>query len=148
MNIRAATVQDLLHIKQIDSTLFQEDSYPLFVLRQFLDISNGLLQVAETAGTVAGYTLGHYNPEKAEGWILSLAVLPDYRGQQAGYKLTASVLAEMEAKGAVHTYLTVYPDNLSALALYRRLGFSDYAASGNYYQDHSPRTIMRRTAVR
>jgi [ribosomal protein S18]-alanine N-acetyltransferase len=58
--IRQAQLSDLRDVKAIDQLLFGADSYPLFVLRQFYDISGEYLLVAETESEVVGYMLAHY----------------------------------------------------------------------------------------
>ncbi len=142
--IRSATLQDIPSIKSIDQLLFQEDSYPLFVLRQFYDISAKYVKVAEVDGAVAGYIIAHYSPEQAIGWLLSLGVLPNFRGRRLGEQLMAACVEEMANLGAKEIFLTVHPDNASGLHIYTRMGFEVREEQSDYYFDSSPRRLMSR----
>ncbi|MEJ8802437.1 GNAT family N-acetyltransferase [Pontibacter sp. H249] len=140
--LRAATVEDLKAVKAIDEALFGEDTYPLFALRQMLDITEGLFKVALLDDKVVGYAIGHYNSEAKQAWLLSLGVLLAYRGQGIGEKLTHTLLAEVEAKGANTSYLTVHPDNKQGINIYKKLGFVEHHSVSDYYGDGIPRLIM------
>ncbi|WP_162052488.1 GNAT family N-acetyltransferase [Pontibacter pamirensis] len=142
MNIRAAEVEDLQQVKAIDQLLFEEESYPIFALRQFLDISYGLMKVVEIGREIIAYCIGHYNSEKKEAWFLSLGVLPEYRGRKIGESLTTNLVEEVKAMGATTVNLTVHPENKPGISIYERLGFETQENTENYYLDHSPRLVM------
>lgn len=147
IKIREAGPDDLRTIQDIDQSLFGSESYPLFVLRQFLDITNGLLKVAEVEEEVIGYSIGHFNTETSEGWMLSLAVLPEYRGKEIGQQLSSNLIREIEEKGADKIFLTVHPDNNPAIRTYEKLGFVRHQHKKDYYQDNSPRIVMLRKPI-
>jgi [ribosomal protein S18]-alanine N-acetyltransferase len=142
--IRQAHLSDLRDVKAIDQLLFGADSYPLFVLRQFYDISGEYLLVAETESEVVGYMLAHYEQEKSQGWLLSLGVLPAHRGKRIGEKLMAACMGLMETKGVETLYLTVHPDNAAGINIYTRLGFAVQESLPDYYLDNSPRLLMHK----
>jgi [ribosomal protein S18]-alanine N-acetyltransferase len=144
LTIRKAELSDLKAIKSIDKLSFGADSYPLFVLRQFYDISGDYLLVAEAEGAVVGYMLSHLDIEKKAGWLLSLGVLPAHRGKRIGENLMSATMALMEAKGVGMLYLTVHPDNAAGISIYTRLGFSVQQEVPDYYLDNSPRLLMSR----
>lgn len=142
MKIRTAVSADLEQIKFIDAESFGKNVYPMFVLRQLLDISDGLMKVAVFDDKVIGYAIGHYNQEKAESWFLSLGVLPSYRGNKVGENLTHALLDEVKARKARKVMLTVDPGNSVGLSIYIRLGFKEVQFHENYYYDNSPRMVM------
>lgn len=144
LTIRKAELRDLKAVKAIDQLLFGADSYPLFVLRQFYDITGDYLLVAETGGEVIGYMLSHLDQAKSQGWLLSLGVLPAHRGERIGEKLMAASMAAMEKQGASILYLTVHPDNAAGISIYTRLGFEMQEQVAGYYLDESPRLLMSR----
>ncbi|MBD1396388.1 GNAT family N-acetyltransferase [Pontibacter sp. JH31] len=148
ITIRKAELSDLRPIKKIDQLLFGADSYPLFVLRQFYDISGDYLLVAETEGVAVGYILAHFDQLKSRGWLLSLGVLPTHRGRRIGEKLMAASLAQMESQGVTTLYLTVHPDNAAGINIYNRLGFGVQEIIPDYYLDNSPRLLMSRQVHR
>lgn len=147
LQIRQAVSADLEQIKEIDTVSFGFNTYPVFVLRQFLDISDGLVKVAEVENKVVGNAIGHHNHEKSESWFLSLGVLPDYRGQKVGEGLTDALLQDVRARNARKVMLTVNPENLAGVKIYERLGFEKEQFEENYYQDNSPRIIMSKIFV-
>ncbi|MDX5418063.1 MAG: GNAT family N-acetyltransferase [Hymenobacteraceae bacterium] len=144
ITIRKAELADLRPIKAIDQLLFGADSYPLFVLRQFYDISSDYLLVAEISGEVVGYMLANYDQLKSQGWLLSLGVLPTHRGKRIGEKLMAACMGQMESQGVATLYLTVHPDNAAGIGIYTRLGFEVQETLPDYYLDNSPRLLMSR----
>ncbi|MBC5991828.1 GNAT family N-acetyltransferase [Pontibacter cellulosilyticus] len=147
VNIRAATVHDLKAVKAIDETLFGAETYPLFALRQLLDITNGLLLIAEESDKIAGYAIGHYNAVQEEAWFLSLGVLPEVRGLGIGESLTKGLINAVEQLGAKCIYLTVHPSNMGGIRIYEKLGFVKDSAENDYYGDGSPRLIMVKTSA-
>lgn len=142
--IRKAEQHDLRTVKAIDQLLFGQDSYPLFVLRQFFDITGDYLLVAETEGEIVGYILAHYDPSRLEGWLLSLGVPPAHRGKRIGEKLMAACMGQMEMQGAAILYLTVHPDNAAGIGIYTKLGFAVQEKPADYFLDGSPRLLMSR----
>ncbi len=56
-------------------------------------------------------------------WTYSLIVRIRYRGMGIGEALTRRVIREAEAENAKELCLTVFEGNLSAISLYRKLGF-------------------------
>lgn len=142
MHIRTAVSDDLEHIRNIDSVSFGENAYPMFVLRQYLDIADGLMKVAEVDSKVVGYAIGHHNHEKSETWFLSLGVLPGYRGRKVGENLTNALLQDVRARNTRKVLLTVDPENQTGISIYERLGFEKEQFEHNYYLDNTPRIIM------
>ena len=146
VTILPATVQHLKAVKAIDETLFGTDTYPLFALRQLLDIAGGLFKVAVVDEHIVGYAIGHYDSVSGDAWFLSLGVLPGYSGKGIGQELTSILIKEVEEKGAKRICLTVLPDNKYGIRLYERLGFVEDHLEDDYYGDGVARIIMVRTA--
>lgn len=78
-----------------------------------------------------GFILMRAVADEAE--ILTLAVRPDARGRGEGGRLTAGGVASAAARGAERVFLEVADDNVSALAVYRRAGFSEVGRRPRYY---------------
>ncbi|CAN5915690.1 ribosomal protein S18-alanine N-acetyltransferase [soil metagenome] len=144
MQVRKAQLADLADIFTIEKSLFENGSYPIFVLRQFFDISPGLMWVAEADGQIVGYGQGNLLAENLTGWVLSLGVLPFHQGKGIGEELMSALLTVMTRKGAKKIYLTVHPENAPALKLYHKLGFEEEQREEDYYFTFSPRIRMVR----
>jgi [ribosomal protein S18]-alanine N-acetyltransferase len=65
--------------------------------------------------------------------LLRVVVAPERRGQGIGRKLLIASILMAQASGAVRILLEVETDNLPALAVYTRLGFSPIDRRRDYY---------------
>ncbi|TDU40494.1 ribosomal protein S18 acetylase RimI-like enzyme [Gelidibacter sediminis] len=144
ITLRKATLKDLESIHQIETLSFKDGSYPLFVLRQFFDISNEYFYVAEKHHRVVGYALGNHTKTLNQGWILSLGVHPDYRGQNIGKQLTEKLVEILEYNFSSEICLTVHPDNSSAIKIYEALGFENTKSYDAYYGKNEPRLLLKK----
>ncbi len=142
--IRKATLEDLKMVNTIETLCFKDGSYPLFVLRQFFDISENYFLIAEENNEILGYALGNITSKTKQSWILSLGVHPNARGKQIGKKLTKQLLQKLEENNTTATFLTVHPDNKSAIKIYEDLGFKIASISDNYYLDNHSRLVMKK----
>lgn len=147
MIIRNATFEDLKSIHEIETLSFNDGSYPLFVLRQFFDISEDYFLVAEEERELLGYVLGNLSTKDDQGWILSLGVRPEARGKQIGKALTKKLIALLENNNSREICLTVHPDNASAIQIYKELDFEIILECDNYYLDNETRYLMKKKAV-
>lgn len=144
IHIRTATLNDLKSVHNIEVLCFNDGSYPLFVLRQLLDISNDYFLVAEQDDQILGYAIGNIVNGHAQSWILSLGVHPQARGKQVGKELTEKLIFLLEANNSKEICLTVHPDNASAIKIYQNLGFEIVQESDNYYLDNDARFVMKK----
>lgn len=140
--IRKANLTDIKTVHAIEKLSFKDGSYPLFVLRQFFDISEDYFLVAEEAGAILGYALGSLSTKNNQGWLLSLGVHPDARGKQIGKQLAEKVITLLEHGNCNEICLTVHPDNMAAINIYKHLNFEIVSESDNYYFDDEQRLVM------
>jgi len=146
MTIRPAAAADLPMILGVETAAFAQDALPFFYFRQMLDAVPAFFLVADEGGRVGGYVLGSMQAGEARGWILSLAVSPDFRGRGIGGMLVGGVLEAFAARGAGEAWLHVSPANQGALALYRGIGFEEVRVEADYFGPGADRAIMRRAA--
>lgn len=140
--IEKAQVKDLESIITIEQHVFDADSYPAFVVRQLYDISGDYFIVAKEDNKILGYALGGLNTKEKKGWILSLGVHSEARGKGLGKQLTEKLISVLKAENIKEIALTVYPDNESAIRIYKSLGFQGDAVLDNYFLDNEDRIIM------
>ncbi|EKP0309040.1 GNAT family N-acetyltransferase [Aeromonas veronii] len=135
--LRTATHADMHAIWQIDAKVFGDDVYPAFFFRQAMDLWPELLLVAEYEGHLVGYVLGGFGQERSQGWVLSLAVLPEARGFGLAERMMRQMEANQQALQIREFKLTVDPAN-PAQRLYYRLGYQlveevkDYFGAGEH----------------
>ncbi len=68
-----------------------------------------------------------------EAEIVTLAVLPEWRRQGAGFLLMQKGASEAATRGAARLFLEVAEDNFAARKLYASLGFDPVGRRANYY---------------
>lgn len=142
ISIEKAQLKDLESIVSIEQKVFYTDSYPPFVVRQLFDISEEYFMVAKEENNILGYVIGGINSSEKQGWILSLAVDPEARGKGLGKQLLEKLVALLKSKNIEQIALTVYPDNTSAIKIYKDLGFVGDLVLDNYFLDNEKRVIM------
>ncbi len=145
MTIRTFRPEDLPDTAKIDAELFGKDRYPALFFRQAFDVFGDLLRVVESGnGEITGYTLGAVQAEPEAGWILALAVKKEYQGQGIATQLTIDLIEILRKRGVKNVKLTVDPANLSAIGLYRKLGFYPVDEYPDYFGPGEPRILMQK----
>ncbi len=142
IRLRSARADDLDELQEIDAEAFGELAYPDFVLRQFFDVHHDSLFVAVRNTGLCGYSLGVSTIDHEEGWLLALAVRGSDRGRGYGRALTNETLALLRSHGVRTAYLTVAPDNVAAVGLYRSVGFTVLREAKDYLGAGQDRMIM------
>ena len=145
MNVRGAGVADLAPMAALERDVFGDECYPPFFFRQALDLWPAHLFVsADGAAPLVGYALGAPAARAGEGWLLSLAVRPERRGQGHAMALAGAVLQSFAQAGFQRLALTVTPGNTAAIRLYERLGFHVEAEEAHYFGQGQRRWRMAR----
>ena len=86
---------------------------------------------AATGAKLAGFIISRLVEDEAE--ILSVAVAGRRRGRGLARKLLGLHLRRLAGLGARTVFLEVGEDNVPAIRLYRRAGFTDMSRRANYY---------------
>jgi ribosomal-protein-alanine N-acetyltransferase len=95
---------------------------------------------ADSGDVLVGYA-GAWCYE-GEAHIMNLAVAPDFRRQGIGEALLMELLRRTMEAGADLAYLEVRPSNRRAIALYRKLGFTEAGRRARYYRDTGEDAIL------
>lgn len=143
--IRPFQRADLDGIVEIENASFGEDAWPR---RDFVDVARsdeGVFLVAVDGERVAGYVIGVTVVD--EGYIASIAVHPEHRGQGIGSLLLRAILDVLRSQGAGAVALHVRENNQEAIALYRRFEFEQIETIPHYYLDGSSAFLMIRPAT-
>ncbi len=80
--------------------------------------------VARRDGEVVGYVAVERQHD-GQGYLDFLAVVPEERGRGIGAALIVEAMAWCRTQGSVGVHLTVREENVTARALYERLGFTE-----------------------
>ncbi|PIW28131.1 MAG: ribosomal-protein-alanine acetyltransferase [Rhodospirillales bacterium CG15_BIG_FIL_POST_REV_8_21_14_020_66_15] len=135
--IRAATLEDVPALADLEQECFETDRLSLRSFRHLLTRGNASLIVDEAEkGAIAGYSLVLFHRNTSMARLYSLAVLPRWRkGGIARALLEASEKIALEA-GTVTMRLEVRRDNARAIAFYERAGYRQFSTYPDYYEDH------------
>lgn len=140
--IRALTTRDAEAVFALENAVFRDAYRPDTVLSA-LSAPFSLCFGIFCDGEPVGYLLGTVILPEAE--ILRIAVLPSERRRGRGEALLKAFLSEIGKRGADVAFLEVRTDNLPAVSLYRKCGFSDVSVRKNYYRDPmADALVMRR----
>jgi ribosomal-protein-alanine N-acetyltransferase len=140
--VRQVRSSDLLALHALDKEVFGEFAYPLFVLRQFMDVHSRHLLVVDADPPLCGYLLAAYAARASDAWLLGIGVQREYRACGYGRQLLELSLDRLHADGARSVRLTVKPENHSAIMLYESVGFRRTGFEPQYYGDGEDRFEM------
>jgi mycothiol synthase len=93
--------------------------------------------IAEQDGAMVGFHWTKVHPEGL-GEVYVVGVDPDLRSRGLGRALTLAGMRHLHAQGLRTVLLYVEADNAPALAVYRRLGFKDWAIDVMYAKGPEP----------
>ncbi|WP_294533801.1 ribosomal protein S18-alanine N-acetyltransferase [uncultured Rhodoblastus sp.] len=88
-------------------------------------------EAIEAKSRLAGFVLSRRALDEAE--ILTIVVDTRLRQRGCGQRLLAAHLSQLSALGVIKLFLEVDETNEAALALYRRLGFTQLGMRKGYY---------------
>lgn len=94
---------------------------PELVIEKKLEQRDGLFFVARLGQSVVGTVMVGYDGHR--GWIYSLAVLPDQRGNGIGSRLLRHAEARLAELGCIKVNLQIVEGNEAAVGFYERHGF-------------------------
>ena len=123
------TVEKVSALEQASfSTPWSEKS-----IREELNNEWAIWYVAMEEETLLGYIGIQYGLDGGD--ILTVATAPEYRGYGIAKQLIEKILEIFRDKDLDYLTLEVRPSNVSALALYEKLGFREVGRRKKYYKD-------------
>ena len=133
MTVRRATIEDAKEIFAIEMECFSVPWSLDSIETELLNEDKKLYYVIEDADGVVGYAGAWLVYD--EGQMTNIAIRPSARRQGFGAKLTSALIEECFKRGMYEIFLEVRISNLSALSLYRQLGFTVKGMRKNYYSE-------------
>ncbi|MFB3893200.1 MAG: N-acetyltransferase family protein [Phycisphaerae bacterium] len=146
ISLRRAAKRDVGGIVEIEETCF-DSVHERFNRRQIRRLVANprvivLVAVEKRGGRIAGWGAGLTrlnrqlsiaNRKSVTGRVYALGVLPASQGRGVGRLLMERIIAELRNRGAGRIFLEVRADNAPAIALYRKLGFTELGTVKDYY---------------
>lgn len=137
-------VNDLL---ALEATCFSTDRINRRNLRRLLRVPSAYCVGAYLGGELVGSMVILFRSNTRSARVYSLAVSQAARGMGIGSKMMANAEREARRRGCVRMRLEVRMDNIPAIRLYERLGFSETSILPGYYEDGAHAFVMRKELV-
>ena len=131
--------RDLKPLQHLEKVCFDLDAWPLIELLGVLTFPDVMRLKAVTDGKMVGFIAGDRRRNESTGhlhggtgWILTLGVLPDWRRMG----IAEALLAACEQKLDMPLIkLTVRRNNMPAIHLYEKAGYSQVDIWSHYYRN-------------
>jgi len=135
IKIEDATIRLLDKLYEIEKQCFEQEAFTKQQLAYFLTDYNTVGLVARVNSELAGFAIAQVNVERNTlfGHILTVNVAPAYRRMGIAQELLSEIEKILRGKGARECRLEVREDNVAALNLYHKLGYSKVAKLEKYY---------------
>ena len=133
MTVRRATIEDAKEIFAIEMDCFSVPWSLDSIEAELMNQEKKLYYVIEDTEGVVGYAGAWLVYD--EGQITNIAIRPSARRQGFGATLSRALIEECFKRGMHEIFLEVRISNLSALSLYRQLGFTVKGMRKNYYSE-------------
>lgn len=133
MTVRRATIEDAKEIFAIEMDCFSVPWSLDSIEAELINQEKKLYYVIEDTEGVVGYAGAWLVYD--EGQITNIAIRPSARRQGFGATLTRALIEECFKRDMHEIFLEVRISNLSALSLYRQLGFTVKGMRKNYYSE-------------
>jgi ribosomal-protein-alanine N-acetyltransferase len=138
-----ARLFDLPAIRRLEQACFPKDAYDILTLLN-LALSPGIMRLkAITDDRLVGYLAGEVRLDENVGWIVTVGVLPRYRGRGIGRALLNSTERAMRLDVS-YVRLTVRRSNTTAIRLYDYCGYRWISTVRGYYHDGEDGLIMEK----
>ena len=141
--IRRCEPSDLISVMEINMKTLPEHYSDYFYESLLADLPESFL-IAENGGIFVGYIMcksefGFSNFKKLgfvkKGHVVSVAVLPEFRGSGIGSALIEEAFKGVKEKQCDEMYLEVRCSNTDAVKLYEQLGMFVKQRLKSYYRD-------------
>lgn len=133
--IRAARLDDLDGLVELEELCFEHDLFHRRQLRYLLTKAQGEVLVYEIAGQVSGALILSWRRNSSVARITSVAVRPEYHGQGIGTVLVKQAENIAQSRGLNKMNLEVRQDNQKAISFYEGHGYNRVGLKTDYYRD-------------
>jgi len=141
--VEPPTAADISQIVQIEKEAFGDNALGEYTVVPMLRYGKVFTAVDEQGYAIAcAYFMRNMN-DTAEAYLVSIAVLPRFRGKDVGTELLRYAFDFLAGYGITQVRLTVDPANFNALSVYReKLGFTVVESAKDEYGAGEDRLVM------
>jgi ribosomal-protein-alanine N-acetyltransferase len=154
--LRQFEPDDLNKVIEINRVCLPENYSPYFFM-EIYERFPATFVVAELDSDLVGYimcrietgfsSMGILSISK-KGHVVSVAVLPQYQRKGVGMALMNEAMKNMRLYKAKECFLEVRVSNISAIAMYKKLGFQVARTAEGYYADGEDAYVMTKKLER
>lgn len=143
MNLRRATASDAAALAAVEVLQPQAAGWGADGLSAELAQTCAVIFCAvEETGEMLGFAAARAAADSAE--ILNVAVHPQRTGQGIATALMQALLSQLQSQQVTQVTLEVAQDNISAMGLYRKVGFTACAVRKDFYGAGRDGLILRK----
>jgi ribosomal-protein-alanine N-acetyltransferase len=135
ISIRPAVEDDLDALHSLERASFTTDHLSRRQYRQHLHSATGDVLAAVDADGLVGKAVVFYRAGSDIARLYSIAVAERARGRGVAKALLAAVEAAVLQRRCKRLRLEVRKDNVTAIAMYERLGFHRFGEKPGFYED-------------
>jgi len=140
---RVATAFDLPVFVSLDKELFPYSPWSASQYKEeFSSPTRHFVVAVDDEQSIIGYA-GVFAPGAAEADVLTVGVVPNYRGQGIARQLMALLTNWAHNQGSTAMMLEVKVDNVEAIGLYESLGYSKLNTRKDYFGPGLDALVMR-----
>lgn len=140
MKIRKAELLDTSKLFALEEKLFLSENFPLSRASFYYHINNNMLFVAEIDSVIVGYILVLIKRKNAK--LYSIGVKEEFRGRKIAQKLLEFSIKELSSIAPKALFLEVRVDNIVAINLYKKIGFTIKKKLNKFYLDGCDAYLM------
>ena len=140
---RVANAFDLPVFASLDKELFPYSPWSASQYKEeFSSPTRHFVVAVDDEQSIIGYA-GVFAPGAAEADVLTVGVVPNYRGQGIARQLMALLTNWAHNQGSTAMMLEVKVDNVEAIGLYESLGYSKLNTRKDYFGPGLDALVMR-----
>ncbi len=146
ITFRQPTALDVTVLSSLERTLFPEYPWSQAQFKEEIAGLGGTRQfiLALNDGSIIGYAGIMLVAAGIPADLLTIAILPDFRGQGLAQSMLAELESWAKAKGATEVILEVDVNNAGAIRLYSFARYEEISIRANYYGLGLDALIMRK----
>ena len=144
VRIAPASWRDFSAVRELEEVCFPMDAWPWIDLLATLSFNNIVRFKAERRRELVGFVAGDIKRYQNIGWIATICVHPEVRGQGIG-----KVLLEQceHAMGMPKIKLSVRISNQAAIEMYYRAGYQKAGVWKRYYKGGEDALVMEKNIL-
>jgi [ribosomal protein S18]-alanine N-acetyltransferase len=146
ITVETASINHLNRLCEIENVCFKAEAFTKQQIASLLTDYNSMALVAKENNDIVGFIIGsiYFERNSLTGHILTIDVLPLHWQKGVGTLLLREIEELFKAKNAKACRLEVREDNLAAINLYEKFGYTVIGKLKNYY-DGADGIYLRKT---